>query len=735
MGPIHKPIVSRKAVMEYCSREWYLPPKAVRTIELPICVCWRRLRPESSCMWWRKCSEKKLEKIAQNIFFFSQKNIKFAPEFIQTFTKMINITFPDGSVKEFAEGSTPLDIAKALSNSLAKEVLSATFNGQAWDANRAINEDGTLVFHKWEDEEGKHTFRHSAAHLMAEALEQLYPGTKFGIGPALENGFYYDVELPDGKVITDEDFPAIEKKMLEIARQNNPYIRKEVSKAEALEYFKSKNDNYKAELISELEDGTITEYCQGGYTDLCRGPHLPSTGMIKAVKITSIAGAYWRGNENNKMLTRVYGVAFPKQKMLDEYMVLLEEAKKRDHRKIGKDMELFAFSARVGQGLPLWLPKGTQLRETLTKFLAKIQKKYGYQQVITPHIGNKDLYVTSGHYAKYGKDSFQPIHTPNEGEEYLLKPMNCPNHCEIYRLKPRSYKDLPLRLAEFGTVYRYEQSGELHGLTRVRSFTQDDAHMFVRPDQIKEEFCKVIDIILYIFKILNFKEYTAQVSLRDPNNREKYIGTDEHWDMAEKAIIEAAAEKGLPTIVETGEAAFYGPKLDFMVKDAIGRKWQLGTIQVDYNLPERFDLEFTGSDDQKHRPVMIHRAPFGSMERFVAVLIETTAGQFPLWLTPTQIQVLPISEKYNEYACKVAEMLNEADYRAEVDDRNEKIGRKIRDNETKHIPFMLIVGEKEQADGAVSVRKQGKADLGSMSIEDFKKLIASEIEKELNPED
>ena len=648
---------------------------------------------------------------------------------------MIKITFPDNSVKEFAEESTPMDIAKALSNSLAKEILSATFNGSPWDLTRPVTGDGTLVFHKWDDDEGKHTFRHSAAHLMAEALEQLYPGTKFGIGPALENGFYYDVELPDGKVITDEDFPAIEKKMMEIARQNNPYIRKEVSKAEALADFTKKGDNYKAELISELEDGTITEYCQGGYTDLCRGPHLPSTGYIKAVKITSIAGAYWRGNENNKMLTRVYGAAFPKQKMLDEYLVLLEEAKKRDHRKIGKDMELFAFSARVGQGLPLWLPKGTLVRETLTKFLAKIQRKYGYQQVITPHIGNKDLYVTSGHYAKYGKDSFQPIHTPSEDEEFLLKPMNCPHHCEIYRLKPRSYKDLPLRIAEFGTVYRYEQSGELHGLTRVRSFTQDDAHLFVRPDQIKQEFCNVIDIILYIFKILHFKEYTAQISLRDPNNKEKYIGTDEHWAMAESAIIEAAKEKGLNTTVETGEAAFYGPKLDFMVKDAIGRKWQLGTIQVDYNLPERFDLEFTGADDKKYRPVMIHRAPFGSLERFVAVLIENTAGQFPLWLTPTQVVVLPISDKYNEYAEKVAEALNDAEYRTEVDGRNEKIGRKIRDNETKHIPFMLIVGEKEAAEGQVSVRKQGKTDLGTMSVDDFKKLIAAEIEKELNPED
>ncbi|MCQ2973208.1 MAG: threonine--tRNA ligase [Bacteroidales bacterium] len=648
---------------------------------------------------------------------------------------MIKITFPDNSVKEFAENSTPLDIAKSLSNSLAKEVLSATFNGNPWDATRPIKEDGTLVFHKWEDEEGKHTFRHSAAHLMAEALEKLYPGTKFGIGPALENGFYYDIELPEGKIITDADFEAIEKKMIEIARENKPFERKEVSKDEALAFFSAKKDNYKTELISELEDGKITEYTQGDYTDLCRGPHLPSTGLIKAVKITSIAGAYWRGNENNKMLTRVYGVAFPKQKMLDEYLVLLEEAKKRDHRKIGKDMELFAFSGKVGQGLPLWLPKGTVLRETLTRFLAKIQKKYGYLQVITPHIGQKELYVTSGHYAKYGKDSFQPIHTPSENEEFLLKPMNCPHHCEIYALKPRSYKDLPLRFAEFGTVYRYEQSGELHGLTRVRSFTQDDAHLFVRPDQIKEEFCKVIDIILYIFKILHFKEYTAQVSLRDPDHKEKYIGTDEHWNMAEQAIIDAAKEKGLPTIVETGEAAFYGPKLDFMVKDALGRKWQLGTIQVDYNLPERFNLEYIGADDKKHRPVMIHRAPFGSLERFIAVLIENTEGKFPLWLTPVQAQILPISEKFNEYAYKLAERFNEIDIRTEVDDRNEKIGKKIRDNETKHVPFMLIVGEKEVAENKVSVRKQGKQDLGSMTIEEFEQFLQNEIKKELNPEE
>lgn len=648
---------------------------------------------------------------------------------------MVQITFPDNSVKEYENGVTPLEIAKSLSNSLAKEVLSATFNGKAWDATRSINENGTLVFHKWDDDEGKHTFRHSAAHLMAEALERLYPGTKFGIGPALENGFYYDVELPAGKVITDADFPEIEKKMIEIARGGHKYERKEVSKAEALQYFKEKNDEYKCELISELEDGTITEYTQDGYTDLCRGPHIPDTGLIKAVKITGLAGAYWRGNENNKMLTRIYGVAFPKQKMLEEYLVLLEEAKKRDHRKIGKDMELFAFSPKVGQGLPLWLPKGTVLRETLTRFLAKIQKRYGYQQVITPHIGQKELYVTSGHYAKYGKDSFQPIHTPSEDEEFLLKPMNCPHHCEIYRLKPRSYKDLPLRLAEFGTVYRYEQSGELHGLTRVRSFTQDDAHLFCRPDQIKEEFCKVIDIILYIFKILHFNEYTAQISLRDPNNKEKYIGSEEHWQMAEQGIIEAAKEKGLNTTVETGEAAFYGPKLDFMVKDALGRKWQLGTIQVDYNLPERFELEYIGSDDKKHRPVMIHRAPFGSLERFVAVLIENTEGKFPLWLTPVQAQILPISEKFNDYAYKLAEKFAEDDIRVEIDDRNEKIGKKIRDNETKHVPFMLIVGEKEMAENKVSVRKQGKVDLGTMTIDEFEKFIKGEIEKELTPQE
>ena len=648
---------------------------------------------------------------------------------------MVQITFPDNSVKEYENGVTPLEIAKSLSNSLAKEVLSATFNGKAWDATRSINENGTLVFHKWDDDEGKHTFRHSAAHLMAEALERLYPGTKFGIGPALENGFYYDVELPAGKVITDADFPEIEKKMIEIARGGHKYERKEVSKAEALQYFKEKNDEYKCELISELEDGTITEYTQDGYTDLCRGPHIPDTGLIKAVKITGLAGAYWRGNENNKMLTRIYGVAFPKQKMLEEYLVLLEEAKKRDHRKIGKDMELFAFSPKVGQGLPLWLPKGTVLRETLTRFLAKIQKRYGYQQVITPHIGQKELYVTSGHYAKYGKDSFQPIHTPSEDEEFLLKPMNCPHHCEIYRLKPRSYKDLPLRLAEFGTVYRYEQSGELHGLTRVRSFTQDDAHLFCRPDQIKEEFCKVIDIILYIFKILHFNEYTAQISLRDPNNKEKYIGSEEHWQMAEQGIIEAAEEKGLNTTVETGEAAFYGPKLDFMVKDALGRKWQLGTIQVDYNLPERFELEYIGSDDKKHRPVMIHRAPFGSLERFVAVLIENTEGKFPLWLTPVQAQILPISEKFNDYAYKLAEKFAEDDIRVEIDDRNEKIGKKIRDNETKHVPFMLIVGEKEMAENKVSVRKQGKVDLGTMTIDEFEKFIKGEIEKELTPQE
>ena len=582
---------------------------------------------------------------------------------------------------------------------------------------RPIDEDATVKFFKWDDPEGKHAFWHTSSHLLAEALEALYPGIKFGIGPAIENGFYYDVDSP--VPITEADLPAIEKKMMELARNKEQLIRTEVSKTDALKTFTEKNDEYKVELIRDLEDGTISFYTNGAFTDLCRGPHITNTGLIKAVKLTSVAGAYWRGNEKNKMLTRIYGISFPKKSMLDEYLVLLEEAKKRDHRKLGKELELFMFSQRVGPGLPMWLPKGAELRDRLERFLRQIQKQYGYQQVITPHIGNKELYVTSGHYAKYGKDSFQPIHTPYEGEEYLLKPMNCPHHCEIYRSKPRSYKDLPVRLAEFGTVYRYEQSGELHGLTRVRGFTQDDAHLFVRPDQLLDEFEKVIDIVLYIFRTLKFDQYTAQVSLRDPNNREKYIGSDENWEKAEAAIIKAAKDKGLKTTVVTGEAAFYGPKLDFMVKDALGRNWQLGTIQVDYNLPERFDLTYKGADDKLHRPIMIHRAPFGSMERFVAVLLEHTAGKFPLWLAPDQAVVLPISEKYNDYAAEVVDYLTKHDVRVQIDDRNEKIGRKIRDNELKRIPFLLIVGEKEQNDHTVSLRVQGEGDKGSMTLDEF----------------
>ena len=652
---------------------------------------------------------------------------------------MINITFPDGSVRQYENGVSAFDIANSISPRLAADVLAATVitaadttgKGTIYDVTRPINEDAAIRLHKWEDAEAKHVFWHSSSHLLAAALEALYPGVKFGIGPAVETGFYYDVDFGD-KNLVEADLKAIEDKMIELARQKNPFIRTEVSKDEALKTFTEKGDEYKCELISELEDGTITFYTNGDFTDLCRGPHLKDTSVIKAVKLTAIAGAYWRGDEKRPMLTRVYGVTFPKKSMLDEYLAMLEEAKKRDHRKIGKEMELFTFSQRVGQGLPMWLPKGAALRERLENFLKKLQKSYGYLPVITPHIGNKDLYVTSGHYAKYGKDSFQPIHTPQEGEEYLLKPMNCPHHCEIYRTKPRSYKDLPLRLAEFGTVYRYEQSGELHGLTRVRSFTQDDAHLFCRPDQIKEEFCKVIDIILYVFKTLDFKDYVAQISLRDPNNKEKYIGTDENWAKAESAIIEAASEKGLNTVVEYGEAAFYGPKLDFMVKDAIGRRWQLGTIQVDYNLPERFELEYMGSDNLKHRPVMIHRAPFGSMERFCAVLIEHTGGKFPLWLTPDQAVILPISEKYNAYAEEVRAYLDSMDIRAIVDDRNEKIGRKIRDNELKHIPYLLVVGEKEAENGEVSVRKQGQGDQGSMKIADFAKNIAEEVSEMIN---
>ena len=645
---------------------------------------------------------------------------------------MIKIKFPDGNVKEFEAGVTGLDIARSISPKLAKEVLSISVNGEIRDLARSIDEDAEIKLFTWEDEEGRHAFWHSSAHLMAEALQELYPNTKFGIGPAIENGFYYDVEPGDGVVLTDKDLEAVEKKMLELARQKEEFCRIDVSKAEALEHFNSIHETYKVELINDLEDGKITYYRQGSFTDLCRGPHLPDTSYIKAIKLTSLAGAYWRGNEHNKMLTRIYGITFPKQKMLDEWLVLMEEAKLRDHRKIGKEMELFTFSQAVGQGLPMWLPKGAMLRDRLEAFLRKVQKKYGYQQVITPHIGNVNLYKTSGHFQKYGKDSFQVITTPQEGEEFMLKPMNCPHHCEIYKFKPRSYKDLPLRFAEFGTVYRYEQSGELHGLTRVRGFTQDDAHLFCTPDQLKEEFKKVIDIIFIIFKALDFKDFTAQVSLRDPNNREKYIGTDENWEKAESAIIEAAQEKGLKTTVELGEAAFYGPKLDFMVKDAIGRKWQLGTIQVDYNLPERFELEYTGADNLKHRPVMIHRAPFGSMERFVAVLIEHTGGKFPLWLTPDQAVILPISEKFNDYAQKLSDLLNNSDIRTVLDDRNEKIGRKIRDNELKKIPYLLIVGENEARENTVSVRRQGQGDMGTMKIEEFIELINKEVESQLN---
>ena len=639
---------------------------------------------------------------------------------------MIKITFPDGSVREFAKGTTGLQVAESISSRLAQEVLAITVNEQIWDLSRPIDTDATIKLHKWDDEEAKHAYWHSSAHLMAEALQELYPGIKFGIGPAIENGFYYDVD-PGTAVIKEADLATIEAKMLELAARKEPIVRNDISKADALNMFETKGDEYKVELISALEDGTITLYSQGNFTDLCRGPHLPHTGEIKAIKLLSVAGAYWRGDEKRKLLTRIYGITFPKKKMLDEYLALLEEAKKRDHRKIGKELELFTFSEMVGKGLPLWLPRGTALRLRLEDFLKKIQRRVDYEQVMTPHIGNKQLYVTSGHYAKYGKDSFQPIHTPEEGEEYLLKPMNCPHHCEIYKFKPRSYKDLPVRMAEFGTVYRYEQSGELHGLTRVRSFTQDDAHIFCRPDQLKDEFLKVMDIIFIIFNALEFENFEAQISLRDPNNKEKYIGSDENWEKAERAIIEACQEKGLKAKVELGEAAFYGPKLDFMVKDAIGRRWQLGTIQVDYNLPERFELEYTGDDNQKHRPVMIHRAPFGSMERFVAVLIEHTAGKFPLWLTPDQVVILPISEKFNDYAYQVAKTLNNADVRVQVDDRNEKVGRKIRDNELKRIPYMLIVGEKEAENGEVAVRRQGGGEQNSMSIADFAQLVTDEV--------
>ena len=640
---------------------------------------------------------------------------------------MINIKFPDGSVRQYESGTTPLDIAKSISPRLAQDVLACQINGKDWDLTRPVEGDAEIRFFKWEDEEGKHAFWHSSAHLLAEALQELYPGVKFGIGPAIENGFYYDIDPGEHK-ITDEDFAKIETKMLELARKKEDIVRREISKADALEAFGARGETYKCELISELEDGTITTYTQGAFTDLCRGPHIPNTAPIKAAKVMSLAGAYWRGDENRQQLVRVYGITFPKKKMLDEYLALLEEAKKRDHRKLGREMELFHFSPTVGQGLPLWLPKGAALRDRLEQFLRRIQKQYGYLQVITPHIGNKQLYVTSGHWAKYGKDSFQPIHTPEEGEEYMLKPMNCPHHCEIYKASPRSYRDLPLRLAEFGTVYRYEQSGELHGLTRVRGFTQDDAHIFCAPEQIKDEFLKVMDIILYIFKALDFQNFEAQISLRDPKNKTKYIGSDENWHLAESAIIEACAEKGLNAKQVEGEAAFYGPKLDFMVKDAIGRRWQLGTIQVDYNLPERFQLEYTGADNQKHRPVMIHRAPFGSMERFVAVLLEHTAGKLPLWLIPEQCAILPISEKFNEYAWKVASELDEMGVRATVDDRNEKIGRKIRDNELRKTPYLLIVGEKEMADGTVSVRRQGEGDKGTMTVDAFAKMINEAVD-------
>ena len=644
---------------------------------------------------------------------------------------MIKITFPDGSVREYNEGVTGLQIAESISSRLAQDVLACGVNGETIDLSRPINEDANFVLYKWEDEQGKHAFWHTSAHLLAEALQELYPGIQFGIGPAIENGFYYDVDSGEA-TIKDSDLPVIEAKMAELAAKKETLVRESIAKEDALKKFGERGETYKCELISELEDGHITTYTQGAFTDLCRGPHLVSTAPIKAIKLLSVAGAYWRGQEDRKQMTRIYGITFPKKKMLDEYLALMEEAKKRDHRKIGKELELFTFSTAVGAGLPLWLPRGTQLRLKLEDFLKRIQKKYGYQQVMTPHIGGKQLYVTSGHYAKYGKDSFQPIHTPQEGEEFLLKPMNCPHHCEIFKSFPRSYKDLPLRFAEFGTVYRYEQSGELHGLTRVRGFTQDDAHLFCRPDQLKDEFLKVMDIIFIIFKALDFENFEAQISLRDKVNREKYIGSDENWEKAEQAIIEACEEKGLKARVEYGEAAFYGPKLDFMVKDAIGRRWQLGTIQVDYNLPERFQLEYTGADNQKHRPVMIHRAPFGSMERFVAVLIEHTAGKFPLWLTPDQVAILPISEKFNDYAQEVKDYLKRYDVRAIVDERNEKIGRKIRDNEMKRIPYMLIVGEKEAENREVSVRKQGEGDQGTMKFEDFAKKVNEEVQNMIN---
>ncbi|MGN6196649.1 MAG: threonine--tRNA ligase [Ginsengibacter sp.] len=639
---------------------------------------------------------------------------------------MINITFPDGAVRQYEQGSSAMQIAKSISEGLARKILAAEINGEVWDLSRPINNDASIKFLTWEDDKAKATFWHSSAHLMAEAVEDTFPGVKFWVGPPVEKGFYYDMDLGEN-VITETDLQKLEKKMNELAKQNNPFVRKEISKADAINYFEEKGDEYKLDLLSNLQDGNITFYTQGNFTDLCRGPHIPSTGFIKGIKLTNIAGAYWKGDEKNKMLTRIYGVTFPNQKELDEYLVFLEEAKKRDHRKIGKELELFTFSDKVGQGLPLWLPKGTMLRQRLQDFMQQAQLESGYLPVVTPHIGSKNLYVTSGHYEKYGKDSFQPIKTPVEGEEFFLKPMNCPHHCEIYKAVPRSYKDLPLRLAEFGTVYRYEQSGELHGLTRVRGFTQDDAHLFVMPEQVKEEFKKVIDLVLHVFASLGFKDYTAQISLRDQEDRTKYIGSDENWDLAEKAIIEAAAEKNLNTVIEYGEAAFYGPKLDFMVRDAIGRKWQLGTIQVDYNLPERFDLTYIGEDNTKHRPVMIHRAPFGSLERFIAVLTEHCAGKFPMWLVPVQVKILPISDKFLPYAENVLSQLKNNDIRAEIDDRSEKIGKKIRDTELAKIPIMLIIGEKEVNEEKVSVRRQGKGDEGSKTLNEVIENIKQEV--------
>lgn len=641
---------------------------------------------------------------------------------------MVKITFPDGSVREYEKGVTGLQIAESISPALARNVVSCGVNGETVELNRPINEDATIALYRFEDEEGKRTFWHSSAHLLAEALKELYPGIQFGFGPAIENGFFYDVQTADGTFISENDFPKIEQKMMELAKRNQPIVRREISKEDAVKEFTAEGQTYKVEhIVDDLEDGNISIYTQGNFTDLCRGPHLMSTGLIKAVKITSVAGAFWRGDAKNAQLTRIYGITFPKKKMLDEYLLMLEEAKKRDHRKIGKEMELFMFSDRVGKGMPIWLPKGTELRLRLQEMLRKIQKRFGYQEVITPHIGSKNLYVTSGHYAHYGKDSFQPIHTPEDDEEYMLKPMNCPHHCEVYAYKPRSYKDLPLRIAEFGTVYRYEKSGELHGLTRVRSFTQDDAHIFCRPDQVKSEFLRVMDIIQAVFTIFHFDNFEAQISLRDPNDKEKYIGSDEVWAESEQAIIEACKEKGLDAKVAYGEAAFYGPKLDFMVKDAIGRRWQLGTIQVDYNLPQRFKLEYTAEDNSKKTPVMVHRAPFGSLERFTAVLIEHTAGHFPLWLTPEQVAILPISEKFNDYAQQVVKYLTAQDIRATIDDRNEKIGRKIRDNELKRVPYMVIVGEKEAAEGLVSMRKQGGGEQATMKMEDFAARINSEV--------